>query len=195
MGHMSKKRMSFPMEVQTGSVVVKIYRVRKKACRVTAKDNSTEENERFSFMVSFFADGKRRQKMFADFEEAHAEAKLKASKLAAGQLDAVEMSNKESSIYAHATEAVKPAVADTNSTKRPRMNADELDGTERPFSSAVRVLQRDRQKTSASAIACWSVGSLVAVTVPATRTWGEWCRIEGRWSAEIVDDIAGIRHR
>ena len=100
--------MSFPMEVQTGSVVVKIYRVRNKAYRVTARDNSTEERDRFSFMVTFFADGKRPHKMFADFEEAHAEAKLKASKLAAGQLDAVEMGNKESSIFAHATEAVKP---------------------------------------------------------------------------------------
>ncbi len=109
MGHMSKKRMSFPMEVQTGSVIVKIYRVRNKAYRVTAWDNSTEERDRFSFMVSFFADGKRRQKMFADFGQAHAEAASTAGKLAAGQLDAVEMSNKESSIFAHATEAVKPA--------------------------------------------------------------------------------------
>lgn len=100
--------MSFPMEVQTGSVIVKIYRVRNKAYRVTARDNSTEEKDRFSFMVSFFADGKRRQKMFADFEEAHAEAKTTADKLAAGQLDAVVLGNKESSIYAHAAEAVKP---------------------------------------------------------------------------------------
>ena len=28
MGHVSKKRMSFPMDVQTGSLVVKIHHVR-----------------------------------------------------------------------------------------------------------------------------------------------------------------------
>ena len=99
MGHMSKKRMSFPMEVQTGSVVVKIYRVRSKACRITARDNSTEEKERFSFMVWFFTDGKRNQKMFVDFEESHAEAKLKAVQLSAGKLDAIDPGRAECSAY------------------------------------------------------------------------------------------------
>ena len=57
---MSKKRMVFPMEIKQGSVVVKIYRV--------------ENKGRDSFTVSFHADGKRRLKMFADFDEALAEA-------------------------------------------------------------------------------------------------------------------------
>lgn len=96
------------MVVTKGSVQVKIYKVRNKAFLVRSKGDQVEQKERFSFMVSFFADGKRRQKMFADFDDAHAEAKSIAGKLAAGQLDAVEMSNKESSIYAHAAEAVKP---------------------------------------------------------------------------------------
>lgn len=96
------------MEVRKGSVIVKIYRVRNKAYLVRTKDEQLEEKERFSFMVSYFADGKRRQKMFADFEEAHAEAKSTADKLAAGQLDAVAMSNKESTAYAHAVETLKP---------------------------------------------------------------------------------------
>jgi len=101
---MSKKRMSFPMEVQTGSLVVKIYRVRNKAYRVTARDNSTEEKERFRFMVSFFAEGKRRQKMFVDFEQAHAEAKLKAGQLAAGKLDAIDPDRAECSAYTENTQ-------------------------------------------------------------------------------------------
>jgi predicted metalloprotease len=56
--------MVFPMEVQSGSVIVKIYKV--------------ENKGRDSFTVSYFADGKRKLKMFADFDEAHAEAKSKA---------------------------------------------------------------------------------------------------------------------
>jgi hypothetical protein len=105
---MSKKRMVFPMVVPKGSVSVNIYKVRNKAYLVRTKAENAQEKERFSFMVSYFAEGKRRQKMFADFEEAHAEAKSKADKLAAGQLDAVAMSNKESTAYAHAVEALKP---------------------------------------------------------------------------------------
>ena len=100
--------MEFPMEVQSGSVIVKIYRVRNKSFRVTAKDDTVREKERFSFMVSFFADGKRRQQMFAEFEEAHAAAQLKADKLAAGQLDVIDLGNKECSAYTHAVEALKP---------------------------------------------------------------------------------------
>lgn len=48
---MSQKRMEFPMEVKQVSGSVKIYRVGNKG--------------RDSFMVSYHADGKRRQKMFA----------------------------------------------------------------------------------------------------------------------------------
>jgi integrase len=105
---MSKKRMVFPMVVPKGSVHVTIYKVRNKAYLVRTKDETAQEKERFSFMLSYFADGKRRQKMFADFEAAHTEAKSAADKLAAGQLDAVAMSNKESAAYAHSVEALKP---------------------------------------------------------------------------------------
>ena len=98
---MSKKRMEFPMEVPKGSVTVKIYKVRNKAYIVTTKRNEVVEKDRFSFMISFFADGKRRQQMFADFDEALEAAKEKADKLASGQLDAINLGNKESSVYTH----------------------------------------------------------------------------------------------
>ena len=101
---MSKKRMSFPMEVQSGSVIVKIYRVRNKAYLARTKDGK----DRLSFMVSYFADGKRRQKMLANFEKAHAEAKEKAANLSAGQLDAIDLDNAECSACTHAVEALKP---------------------------------------------------------------------------------------
>src|SRR6266581_4153119 len=73
---MRKKRMEFPMEVKSGSVIVKIYKV--------------ENKGRDSFTVSYFADGKRKLKMFADFDEAHAEASSKAISLSKGELDVLE---------------------------------------------------------------------------------------------------------
>jgi integrase len=91
---MSKKRMVFPMEVQSGSVVVKIYKV--------------ENKGRDSFTVSYFADGKRKLKMFADFDEAHAEAKSKAVSLSKGELDVLHLGNAERIAYVHAVEAVRP---------------------------------------------------------------------------------------
>jgi hypothetical protein len=67
---MSRKRITFPLEVPHGSVTVKIYRVRNKSYRVTTADGEVKEKERFSFFVSYFSDGKRTQKMFAEFKEA-----------------------------------------------------------------------------------------------------------------------------
>ncbi len=85
---MSKKRMAFPMEVQSGSVIVKIYKV--------------ENKGRDSFTVSYFADGKRKLKMFADFDEAHADARSK------GELDVLHLGNAERIACVHAVEAVRP---------------------------------------------------------------------------------------
>ena len=87
-------RMVFPMEVQSGSVIVKIYKV--------------ENKGRDSFTVSYFADRKRKLKMFADFDEAHAEAKSKAVSLSKGELDVLHLGNAERIAYVHAVEAVKP---------------------------------------------------------------------------------------
>ena len=41
---MSKKRLGFPMEVQSGSSIVKIYRGRNKSYRVTARDETPQQN-------------------------------------------------------------------------------------------------------------------------------------------------------
>ena len=82
------------MEVKAGSVIVKIYRV--------------ENKGRDSFTVSYFADGRRKQKMFADFEEAHAEAKSKAISMSKGELDVLHLASADRLAYVHAVEALKP---------------------------------------------------------------------------------------
>ena len=71
-GH-AQKHMGFPMEVQSGDLIVKIYQI--------------ENKRRDSFTVSYFADGKPRSKMFARFDEAHTDAKSKAVSLSNGELD------------------------------------------------------------------------------------------------------------
>lgn len=91
---MSKNRMEFPMEVKSGSVTVKIYKV--------------ENKGRDSFTVSYFADGRRKQKMFADFKEAHAEAKSKAISMSKGELDVLHLASADRLAYVHAVEALKP---------------------------------------------------------------------------------------
>lgn len=91
---MSKKRMVFPMEVQSGPVIVKIYKA--------------ENKGRDSFTVSYFADGKRKLKMFADFDEAYADAKSKAVSLSKGELDVLHLGNAERIACVHAVEAVRP---------------------------------------------------------------------------------------
>jgi integrase len=91
---MSKKCVEFPMIVKQGSVAVKIYRVKNKG--------------RESFTVSYHADGKRKLKMFADFEEAHAEAKSKATALSRGELDALELRAVDARAYVNSVDILKP---------------------------------------------------------------------------------------
>jgi hypothetical protein len=91
---MRKTRMVFPMEVQSGSVIVRIYKV--------------ENKGRDSYTVSHFADGKRRLKMFAALEEARQEAASKARSLANGELEVIHLGNSERLAYVHAVDAVKP---------------------------------------------------------------------------------------
>lgn len=90
---MSKKRMDFPMEVKQGSVAVKIYRV--------------ENKGRDSFTVSYHANGKRTLKMFAVFEEAHAEAKSRANALARGELDALHIRSGDARIHVYCVQMAK----------------------------------------------------------------------------------------
>jgi site-specific recombinase XerD len=104
---MSKKRMEFPMEVQQGSVVVKIYRVKNKSYRHKTKDNAVKLTDRYGFMVSFFVGAKRQQKMFAKFDEAYAVAESKAKALSRGELDALEISAVGARIYVNCVDMAK----------------------------------------------------------------------------------------
>ena len=82
------------MEVRSGSVVVKIYRVRNKG--------------RPSFMVSHHADGRRYQKMFAKFAEARADADAKAKAMSRGELDVLELRSVDRIAYLHALDTLRP---------------------------------------------------------------------------------------
>ena len=95
------------MEVQQGSVVVKIYRVKNKSYRHKTKDNAVKLTDRYGFMVSFFVGAKRQQKMFAKFDEAYAVAESKAKALSRGELDALEISAVGARIYIHCVDMAK----------------------------------------------------------------------------------------
>ncbi len=93
--------LTFPHEVPCGSVVVKIYRVKNKAFK-----GSTEE--RFSYMVSYSAGGKRTQKMFADFDDAEAYAKSVGKSMSRGELDVLELRSADRIAYVHAMNELRP---------------------------------------------------------------------------------------
>ena len=105
---MSKKQKSFPMDVPSGSVTVKIYRVKNKAFLVRNRQGELREEERFSFMVSYFSSGKRTQKMFAQFEAAHAYAKSVGNSFSNGELDVLELRSSDRQAYVHALANLQP---------------------------------------------------------------------------------------
>ena len=87
--------MGFPMEVQSGDLIVKIYQI--------------ENKRRDSFTVSYFADGKPRSKMFARFDEAHTDAKSKAVSLSNGELDGLPLGGEAERITSEdEVEVVRP---------------------------------------------------------------------------------------
>ncbi len=100
--------MSFPMDVQKGSVIVKIYKVRNKAYTVRTKNNRIRSKARFSFMVAHHAKGKRYQKMFARFDLAFADAENKATTMANGELDALSLDSIASRAYVNAMAVLEP---------------------------------------------------------------------------------------
>jgi hypothetical protein len=82
----AKGEIEFPHEVKSGSVVVKIYRV--------ANKKDKEGNIRQCFMVSYFNSGKRKQKMFSEFEGpkgAKTFANATADTLSRGELDVLHL--------------------------------------------------------------------------------------------------------
>ena len=74
------------MEVPTGSVIVKIYRV------------SNHGAERFT-VCYYDAKGDRKQKMFADFDKAYQEAQEVGEDLATGESDALNLTNADRVIF------------------------------------------------------------------------------------------------
>jgi len=89
-----EKEITFPFEVKTGSVVVKIYQVTNK--------------ERVSFTASYSAQGKRKLKMFALFDEAKAWAKSIANSMSQGELDVLELRSEQRMAYVHAMKELEP---------------------------------------------------------------------------------------
>ena len=77
--------MSFPMDVPSGSVTVKIYKVRNKVYLKKSKSGRVVKAKRFGYTVSYFAGNQRVMKMFADFQEAFNHAKSQADKLSQGE--------------------------------------------------------------------------------------------------------------
>ena len=84
----------WPKEVKSGSVIVKIYKVQNKG--------------RTSFMVSHFTGGKRKLKMFADYNDAKAYADSVGDSISNGELDVLELRSSDRLAYVHAVEALRP---------------------------------------------------------------------------------------
>lgn len=85
---------SFPLLIQTGSVVVKIYKVTNKG--------------RDSYTISYITHGKRKLKMFADLEKAIAAAEGVGDAMGRGELEVLNLRSKELLNYRLAMDALKP---------------------------------------------------------------------------------------
>ncbi len=96
------------MEVSSGSVTVKIYRVRNKVYHKKSTTGRPVESQRFGYTISYFAGKRRILKMFADFDEAYAEAKSKADTLSRGELDALHLRSEDARAYVNAMLLAQP---------------------------------------------------------------------------------------
>lgn len=90
---MKTKKPKFPMIVKRGSCAVKIYR--------------DQKPQGTYFRVAYHLGGKRHRLNFHDLEAATLEAEAKASQLARGDVDAVQLSGRDRLIYGRALDAVK----------------------------------------------------------------------------------------
>ena len=104
---MSAKNSGFPKEIGSGSVTVKIYKIRNKCYRVTLKNGTVKTKPRFSFKVSFFANRRRFQKVFADLDKAKAYAEKSAENIDAGHLNALPFTDADVRMLTTATESAK----------------------------------------------------------------------------------------
>src|SRR6516165_6237121 len=86
---MKRKNSGFPILVTEGSVTVKIYKIRNKFYTVRLRNGEAKQVTRFSYKVSYFAEGRRFQKVFADLDKAKAHAKEKAENIDKGNLKAL----------------------------------------------------------------------------------------------------------
>lgn len=84
----------FPLEIKSGSVTIKIYECLNKGYK--------------SYSVSFFSEGKRKLKAFADLAEAKREAKKLAQDLSRGDLEATKLTGAARLAYVHALKELKP---------------------------------------------------------------------------------------
>src|SRR5688572_10413334 len=93
---------SFPVSVRRGSVVVKIYR----------QDRLKAGAEYSSYMVTYTgADRKRKQKAFADYNEAKEEAQGVAQKLSQGEIQVAQLTSSDRRAYGHALAELQPTGA------------------------------------------------------------------------------------
>jgi integrase len=88
------RKPKFPLEVKAGAVRVKIYNV------------STPERERYT--LAYHDGPERKIRQFADFAEAHREAKDTADKLNAGRGAALELSGADRDTYLSAMRQLRP---------------------------------------------------------------------------------------
>ena len=84
----------FPLRVKQGSTVVKIYQERKRSGTY--------------YRVVYYLGGKRHRLSVGDLDAAKAEAAAKATQLARGDVDAVQLTGRDRLTYGRALDAVKP---------------------------------------------------------------------------------------
>ena len=118
----------FPKMVKCGSVTVKIYRVSNKG--------------RVSFTVVYTSNGKRVLRMFADFEEAHGEARRVADALEKGEFEVLELRNADRARYVNAMQALEPTGAPLELAAREYSEALKLLGGSASLIEAVRDYSR-----------------------------------------------------
>jgi hypothetical protein len=91
--HAKSKTRTWPLEIKSGSVTVKIY--------------PTRNRGREAYTVAYHDAGHRNRRMFADLVKARAEAKVIADRLSAGQGAALELTGQDRDAYLYAIRKLK----------------------------------------------------------------------------------------